>query len=308
MIEAGGGLLWYCRSPVGNWTAGVDPRPKEEIFFLPSSFSYLSASFSSEGQFRHSLEQVILLIFVRLAFVSVVIVRLQDRRHQSTKWLCICCCILFSSEHSLSISFLNLILLALTGYCQSAHETMRHIFGTTHIGFSTQRRILSPPNVFKSNWEISSSRILQPVREAHNHRLWKPTNITRQYSRTWIYQRASAVALFTSLLAFHVVYGKPPRLLEAGQDDDEEAAAEDIFNESSNYRPILKPLSMEMAEEILRWNESSEPLQEGSSVLRLDQVRVASNNEVEDYLNVAKGSDPDGELRWIMTGVYDGHA
>ena len=64
---------------------------------------------------------------------------------------------------------------------------------------------------------------------------------------------------------------------------------------------------MEQANEALRWEETSHSSGLGSGILRYDTVRIPSHLPSEDELLSASGHE-DGELKWVMWGIFDGHA
>ena len=102
-------------------------------------------------------------------------------------------------------------------------------------------------------------------------------------------------------IACSIITTKPLRL--------ESNNPEFIHNASvaQNYQPVLAPLSIDQATDVLRWEESSTLCGMGSGVVRYDQVRVASNVPCEDSQNAASGLE-ENEIRWLLWGVFDGHA
>ena len=77
-------------------------------------------------------------------------------------------------------------------------------------------------------------------------------------------------------------------------------------------RHVISPSDIDQSNAILRWEENSHPIGEGSGILRTDSVRVASNLPCEDeYFSRAVGHKGDfstyANLRWMMWGVFDGH-
>lgn len=75
---------------------------------------------------------------------------------------------------------------------------------------------------------------------------------------------------------------------------------------------VSRPLDINQANAILRWEEVSDTIGEGSGVLRTDSVRVPSNSPSEDeYFYRTAGYERDSStyanLKWMMWGVFDGH-
>ena len=95
--------------------------------------------------------------------------------------------------------------------------------------------------------------------------------------------------------------------LEANQEPPDDFPYEEI-KASLRYRSPIAPLTIEQAAEVLRWEQTQSLLRNGSGVLRVDTVRVASNFPVEDELVAIGGADPTGDTKCFLFGVYDGHA
>lgn len=75
---------------------------------------------------------------------------------------------------------------------------------------------------------------------------------------------------------------------------------------------VFSPPDIDQSNAILRWEEISDPIGEGSGILRTDSIRVASNLPCEDeYVYRAVGYERDdstyANLKWMMWGVFDGH-
>ena len=67
------------------------------------------------------------------------------------------------------------------------------------------------------------------------------------------------------------------------------------------------PLTIEQANETLRRIEGSQAMAAGSGILRLDTMQLPSNPITEDMCLSATGYE-NGEIRWMLSGIYDGHA
>lgn len=75
---------------------------------------------------------------------------------------------------------------------------------------------------------------------------------------------------------------------------------------------VSNPLDIDQANGILRWEEVSKAIGEGTGILRIDSVRVPSNYPCEDeYFGPFGGYERDdstyANLKWMMWGVFDGH-
>ena len=76
------------------------------------------------------------------------------------------------------------------------------------------------------------------------------------------------------------------------------------------YLPPIIPFTLEQANEALRRQEDSEIVGSGSGVLRYDTMQLPSNPISEDdYLSESGHEDhEEGPVRWMLFGIYDGHA
>jgi len=110
--------------------------------------------------------------------------------------------------------------------------------------------------------------------------------------------------LFTGAAASYTIIASKPLKLESVEPSGEYLGEEEI---TQRYSPPIPPVTMAQANEALRWEESYNAVGEGSGVLRFDTVRVPSNSPPEDELISASGYEDD-ELKWLMWGVFDGHA
>lgn len=166
------------------------------------------------------------------------------------------------------------------------------------VRLSTQRTLRSSPR--------SLPRLDMPL---HNTtrlaRIWarkhgSASHIPRRSLRSSSASIISYMALIGSAFVFSAIYNPDLRYLESPPEIVEGLVA--------GYKPPFEPLTLEQAEEILTWDQDSEAPQAGSTVLRLDQVRIPSNVQMEDHTTVGHGIEDDGELVWLVTGVFDGHA
>jgi len=65
------------------------------------------------------------------------------------------------------------------------------------------------------------------------------------------------------------------------------------------YLSPIVPLTIQQANEALRWEEGSQTVGLGSGVQRFDSVKIASNSPCEDQHVAACGWE-DGEIRWLV--------
>ena len=115
---------------------------------------------------------------------------------------------------------------------------------------------------------------------------------------------ASCSLVAASFLLICMSWHDRPHWLESQNQRDEDR----ISSGKTRYNPYEASLTSQMADDYLRWDEHSMPLQAGSNMLRYDQVRVPSNNQPEDTVTLALGKAMDGELEWLAAGIFDGHA
>ena len=114
-----------------------------------------------------------------------------------------------------------------------------------------------------------------------------------------------ACAAFAVSWAFYAITSASPRRLESPESEgsDDESSVDEV-----DVRYKLFPSNgLRAAEQILNWDSRSKPMQSGSNILRYDCVRIASHEAVEDFLVMASGMD-ETELKWVIAGVFDGHA
>lgn len=130
----------------------------------------------------------------------------------------------------------------------------------------------------------------------------------RWISRRSIHQDTSfpvvtlATLFFGICGTFYCISNAQPSLLEAPPPDEEFELKETVF---LKYAPINPPRSFEQVNDMLHWQENS--ILVGGSVVRSDQVEVPSNLPSEDALVQALAKDQQGELIWLISGVFDGH-
>lgn len=73
------------------------------------------------------------------------------------------------------------------------------------------------------------------------------------------------------------------------------------------YLSPLPAFTVEQANEALRRDEDSHMVGTGSGVLRYDTMQLPSNPISEDDYLSASGHE-EGEIKWMLFGIYDGHA
>ena len=105
----------------------------------------------------------------------------------------------------------------------------------------------------------------------------------------------------TGIVSYIIITGNPLRL----ESNPGILIEKDEIDQK--YIPLILPYSMNEANEALRWEESSKICGMGSGVLRCDSVRVPSNLPCEDEIISALGQTDD-EIKWLLWGLFDGHA
>lgn len=66
-------------------------------------------------------------------------------------------------------------------------------------------------------------------------------------------------------------------------------------------------MTMEQADEVLRYQETYHSVGGGSGVLLYHTAQLPSNFRCEDE-HVSASIQDDGEIKGLMWGIYDGHA
>ena len=74
------------------------------------------------------------------------------------------------------------------------------------------------------------------------------------------------------------------------------------------YLPSTMPLSIDQANDALRWQEASQNHDLGSGVTRTDSTQLPGNIPCEDEIFGASGRGEDGKVEWHLWAVFDGHA
>lgn len=92
------------------------------------------------------------------------------------------------------------------------------------------------------------------------------------------------------------LYAEEPLRLES---DRTEWVGADVIDQ--RYLPPRSSCTIQQANEILRWEETSQMVGLGSGVQRFDSVRIASNMPCEDQCVAASGHDED-EVKWLLWG------
>lgn len=110
------------------------------------------------------------------------------------------------------------------------------------------------------------------------------------------------IGLLTWLEFNNDVYIRKPLALEGPNEFELQ-----YLDLNMSRQPYVLPFTMEKTNEYLQWDENSQTVQKGSSVLRYDHVRIASCRPIEDAIMATQGIEDGDEVRWIMTSIFDGH-
>lgn len=113
-----------------------------------------------------------------------------------------------------------------------------------------------------------------------------------EHSRETLVRGIQATVLFAIIGYF---YPKNPLKLEGSEGE----LPPGVHSIHHGYLPPVKPCTMQVANEILRWEEDSHMVGQGSGVQRFDSVVLPSNNPCEDTYVAASGlTDEVQEIRW----------
>ena len=110
--------------------------------------------------------------------------------------------------------------------------------------------------------------------------------------------------LLTSVGISYSIYNVQPSVLE----NDE--AFHLLVGPDGVKQKYLSPtprLTVEHANEALRRLQGSSMIGAGSGVIRLDTMQLQSNPILEDMCRSTLGYEDD-EVKWMLFGIYDGHA
>ena len=153
----------------------------------------------------------------------------------------------------------------------------------------------SPPSLSASSFQ--RSRVL------HSSRTNPPDCQWLRYSHRALPQGILFCILLTGAGISYSLYNAKPLLLETdvtrtflGPEEDKE-----------KYLSPTSPFTIQEVNEALRWKEDSQFVGIGSGVLRYDTMQLPSNPIVEDDYLSASGHE-EGEIKWMLFGIYDGHA
>lgn len=152
-----------------------------------------------------------------------------------------------------------------------------------------------PPSL--SAISFQRSRALHSSQRSPPYRQW-----SRPFHRE-LPQRILFWILFTGAGISYSFYYARPLVLESDE------TFKWAYSEQK-YLPPGKPFTLEKANEALRRQEDSHIVGTGSGVLRYDTMQLPSNPISEDdYLSASGHEDHrEGPIRWMLFGIYDGHA
>lgn len=142
---------------------------------------------------------------------------------------------------------------------------------------------------------------------ASNSKGFRALHLSRKsapYSQ-WLRRPHRRIIFWTLLTGAGIsysIYNAQPLVLES-----DEAFETLGLRFKQKYSSLTNRLTIEQANEVLRRIENSEIIGVGSGILRLDTMQLPSNPIPEDICLTAGGQE-DGETRWMLCGIYDGHA
>lgn len=148
-----------------------------------------------------------------------------------------------------------------------------------------------------------SASSFQPSRALHSS---QRSALYRQWPRQSHIPLPQGILFWVLLAGAGVAYNihnAKPLLLES--DDTLKLLGSEQVKEE--YLPPKIPFTIELANEVLRLQEDSQIVGNGSGVLRYDTMQLPSNPILEDDYLSASGHE-DSEIRWMLFGIYDGHA
>lgn len=116
-------------------------------------------------------------------------------------------------------------------------------------------------------------------------------------------QRILFWILITGAGFSYSIHNATPLVLET-EETFTEAGTEEV---KQNYLPPTSPFTLEQANKALQREERSRTVRAGSGVLRYDAMQLPSNPILVDDYRAISGFEQ-GEIKWMLFGIYDGHA
>lgn len=155
-----------------------------------------------------------------------------------------------------------------------------------------------PPSLSVSS--LQRSRALHPSHRSAPNRQWPRSSYKALLRGTLFW-----ILLTGAGISYHF-HNARPLVLES----EETFKLLDPKQVKRKYLPLASPFTLEHANETLRRHEDSRIVGNGSGVLRYDTVQLPSNSISEDCYFSASGhhGHEDGEIMWMLFGIYDGHA
>ena len=191
-------------------------------------------------------------------------------------------------DHLLRIKHTTDSMPRLLSYLSGSASAVCHPFTPRLVARQLHHSPLSfPASKFQRVSALHSSHRSAPYR--HSHRALS------QEVLIWI--------LLTGAGISYIVYNAKPLLLESDETFKLLGSAE----VKQKYLSPTIPLAVEQANKALRREEYSQLVGSGSGVLRYDTMQLPSNPISEDDYLTASGHE-DGDIKWMLFGIYDGHA
>lgn len=177
-------------------------------------------------------------------------------------------------------------------YLLGSSSAVCHSF-TARVGARQLR--LSPPS--------SSATSLQRSRALHSSQRSAPYRQWLQHSHISLPQGILFWVLLAGAGISYSIYNAKPLLLES----DETFKLLGSEQVKQKYLSPTSPFTVERVNEALRMGEDSQIVGTGCGILRYDTVQLPSNPISEDDYLSASGHE-EGEIKWMLFGIYDGHA
>lgn len=100
------------------------------------------------------------------------------------------------------------------------------------------------------------------------------------------------------------IYNAKPLVLES----DETFKLLGPAQVKQKYLSPTSPFTIEQANEALRREEDSHLVGTSSGVLRYDTIMQHSSNPISEDDDLSASGHQEGEIKWMLFGIYDGHA
>lgn len=153
----------------------------------------------------------------------------------------------------------------------------------------------SPPSLSARGFQQSRALHSSQRSAPYCQWLWPSHKALPQGTLFWILLSGAGIS--------YSIYDAKPLVLES--DGTFELLGSEKVKQK--YLSPTSPFTIEQANEMLRRWEDSQMVGSGSGVLRCDTMQLPSNSISEDDCLLATGHE-EGEIEWMLFGIYDGHA